>query len=87
MVRIEDDFQEQQSHALVECPVCGNTAIIKMLSAPRLNFGGVRETADPTHDVASPIGSTTSLQAASMEVARLVVANADDVGDQFAEEA
>lgn len=83
----EDDFQEQQSRALVECPVCGNTTISKMISAPRLNFGSGREAVEPVHEVASPVGAATSLQAAWLKVARLVVANTDDVGNHFAEEA
>ena len=35
----EDDFQSQLSRGLVECPMCGDTGIIKMLTAPRLNLG------------------------------------------------
>ncbi len=27
---------------LVECPVCGDTAIVKLLSAPRLNLGNAQ---------------------------------------------
>ncbi len=34
-----DDFESQRTRGLVECPVCGNKAIDKRLSAPRLNFG------------------------------------------------
>jgi hypothetical protein len=33
----EEDFQGQLGRGLVECPMCGDTAITKMLSAPRLN--------------------------------------------------
>ena len=35
----EDDFVSQQERGLIECPVCGNAAIAKRLSAPRLNLG------------------------------------------------
>ena len=34
----EDDYQSQRSRDLVECPVCGDNSILKMLSAPRLNL-------------------------------------------------
>jgi hypothetical protein len=83
----EADFQDQQGKGLVECPVCGNATIVKMLSAPRLNFGSEREAIQSSQEVASPVVSAQSLQAAWTAVARLVVANTDDVGHQFAEEA
>lgn len=35
----EDDFQGQLQRQLVLCPVCGDSAITKRLSAPRLNLG------------------------------------------------
>ena len=35
----EDDFQSQLQRQLVLCPVCGDSAITKRLSAPRLNLG------------------------------------------------
>ena len=36
----EDDFQMQLQRGLVECPMCADKAVVKMPSAPRLNFGG-----------------------------------------------
>ena len=35
----EDDFQNQLERGLIECPVCADSSIQKMPSAPRLNFG------------------------------------------------
>jgi hypothetical protein len=35
----EDDFQNQLSRSLVQCPMCGNAEITKKLSAPRFNLG------------------------------------------------
>ncbi len=83
----EDDFASQRDRGLVECPVCGDASITKRLSAPRLNLGGVRAEAPVTQEVAAPIGTEQTLQAAWMAVARRIVANTDDVGDRFAEEA
>ena len=83
----EADFQDQLKMGLVECPVCGNANIVKMLSAPRLNFGSARDAIQPTQEVASSVVTVQSLQAAWTAMARLVVANTDDVGEQFAEEA
>ena len=36
----EEDFQSQLARGLVECPMCADKAVVKMPSAPRLNFGG-----------------------------------------------
>ena len=44
----EAAFQDQHARGLVECPVCGDTAIEKMLSAPRLNLGAAQaDTSSP----------------------------------------
>lgn len=37
----ENDFQAQLGRGMVQCPMCGDAAITKRLSAPRLNFGAV----------------------------------------------
>jgi hypothetical protein len=79
----EDDFQDQLGRGLVECPLCGDTAIVKMLSAPRLNLGAVRE--EPKQEVMAAPDAT--LQAAWMKMVRHVMASTEDVGERFAEEA
>ena len=83
----EDDFQSQLARGLVECPMCGDTAITKMLSAPRLNLGSGKEPAPVAsrQDVASP--GNRAMQAAWMKMAREIMANTEDVGERFAEEA
>lgn len=35
----EQDFQDQLARGLLECPVCGERAVSKRLSAPRINLG------------------------------------------------
>lgn len=88
----EDDFQSQLARKLVECPMCGDTAVGKKLSAPRLNFGAAAPAATPTptpsstREVAS-LPSDPQLQAAWLKVVRHVMENTEDVGTQFAEEA
>ena len=87
----EDDFASQLARDLVACPLCGDTHITKKLSAPRLNLGHGREAPEPARqEVATvPPGSASdgSLQAAWMALARRVLANTEDVGARFAEEA
>src|SRR5690349_5791625 len=80
----EDDFQGQLARGLVECPMCANTAVTKMLSAPRLNLGAAPP-AEPRQEVMSMPGN--ELQAAWLKMVRHVMANTDDVGERFAEEA
>ena len=39
----EEDYQSQLKRGLVECPLCGDANITKMLSAPRINLGKTRD--------------------------------------------
>src|SRR5689334_22767804 len=77
----EDDFQGQLARGLVECPLCGDREVGKLPTAPRLNLGAKQEkqevmaTADP------------SLQAEWLKMMRHVMAQTEDVGERFAEEA
>lgn len=78
----EEDFESQRQRELVECPICGDKAVVKGLSAPRLNLGAGKA---PTSAVAqtapdSPAGRW-------MRAMREVMTNTEDVGERFAEEA
>lgn len=79
----EDDFQSQLARGLVECPLCGDTAVSKKLSAPRLNLGASQP--ESRQEVISM--PDASLQAAWLKMVRHVMAHTDDVGERFAEEA
>ena len=96
----EDDYQSQRSSDLVQCPVCGDSNIQKLLSAPRLNL--LTSRLDPlSHQEPSssnepvPISSsqavaepdTAQAQAAWLQMVQHVIANTEDVGEGFAEEA
>ena len=84
----EDDFLAQQQRGLVSCPMCGDSAVTKKLSAPRLNLGSSRATDETKQDVvATSEPSARELQAAWLAMARRVLANTEDVGERFAEEA
>lgn len=82
----EDEFQSQLQRGLVECPMCGDTAITKLPSAPRLNLGAQPrpEPAARQDVVATP---DAAMQAAWLKMVRHVMANTEDVGERFAEEA
>ena len=95
----EDDYQSQRSRDLVECPVCGDNTILKMLSAPRLNLLTSRLHATPIQApedagevpvAATPeagLPATLESQAAWLHMVQHVIANTEDVGQGFAEEA
>jgi 8-oxo-dGTP pyrophosphatase MutT (NUDIX family) len=59
----EDDFLDQQARQLVACPLCSDTAVSKMLSAPRLNLGRGSEP-PATPDSARPAADGRGDQAA-----------------------
>lgn len=107
----EDDFQNQLSRSLIECPLCNNKTITKMLSAPRLNFGVAPPKVPPASQPSLGAASSatyaglnsgdsaaaasaavipapeSALQTAWLQMVRHVVANTENVGDKFAEEA
>ena len=90
----EEDFQGQLGRGMVECPLCGDKEITKMLSAPRLNLGSARS--EPLSSSAMgapgavaqmPEPAPENLQAAWINLVRHVMSNTEDVGKRFAEEA
>lgn len=85
----EDDFQSQCERGLVECPLCGDKAVSKLPTAPRLNVSKAREPslapATTTSSLATPEAMT--MQSMWLRAVQHVMANTDDVGERFAEEA
>lgn len=80
----EDDFQGQLARGLVECPICGESEVAKMPSAPRLNFGAAQPDTSRREVAMTP---DASLQAEWMQMVRKVMAETEDVGERFADEA
>jgi len=86
----EDDFQSQLARRLLTCPLCGDTGVAKLPSAPRLNLGGGSADAPPAPapvQEAAPPSERAQLQAAWLRMARRIMAETEDVGRRFAEEA
>jgi hypothetical protein len=81
----EDDFVQQHERGLVECPLCGDKAIGRLPSAPRLNFGASAPAAPPPASKAEPQAAT--LQSLWVEAVKHVMERTEDVGDRFPEEA
>lgn len=79
----EDDFLSQEGRGLVQCPVCADGQVIRLPSAPRLNVSGLR--AEPA---ATPAPDPqTALQSQWLRAVRHMIANTEDVGERFPEEA
>ena len=76
----DEDYASQKERGLVECPLCGDTAIARLPSAPRLNVSKLREV------VAMP-DAMSQQQSHWMRAVRHLMANTEDVGERFPEEA
>lgn len=76
-------FETQVAGGLVDCPMCGDRAIERLPSAPRLNTLALRE------PVAAPAAADagTQLQNLWMRAVRHVIDSTEDVGERFPEEA
>ena len=98
-----DDLASQQARGLLACPICGSAKVQKMLSAPRLNLLSAKERAEVQPAAAAPsAGASTDATADTAahtqamvaphhaklrEMIREIVANTEDVGQNFPEEA
>lgn len=86
----EADFLAQQERQLVSCPICADTGVAKLPSAPRLNLGAAPDAdAQAKPGEGRPVASlpAPALQAAWLQMVRRVLAETEDVGGRFAEEA
>lgn len=89
----EEDFANQLERGLVSCPLCGDQRIEKKLSAPRLNLRGGKDAPVPSSQPAVAMSNhpayaeLAQLQARMLKAMREIVANTEDVGERFAEQA
>ena len=96
------DFESQQTRHLLSCPICSTTQIARMPSAPRIHTlrGQSEQQLDVNSratSAAEPLpnrgGATVAvndvkaIQAHLLHAVRQVLANTEDVGVKFAEEA
>ena len=64
----DDDFLAQNGRQLIACPLCADSVIVRLPSAPRLNLSGARE-AQPQ---AEPSDAAATLQSKWLEMVRHV---------------
>ena len=90
------DYDSQHERGLITCPLCGNSTIVKKLSAPRLNVSGLRTSSSAQHEpnaVTDPGRAEThsaipaAVQAELIKQFRHMVKQTENVGEQFADEA
>ena len=84
------DFERQQQATELNCPLCGNTTVNKGLHAPYVNTGSAPQL--PHGDKPAHASTTVPDQYVNIgaEVNRMIehlIANTEDVGNEFPEEA
>lgn len=80
--RNNEDFETQQKRGFVECPVCGSHRVEKALMAPAVSTGRKKE------KMALALNATQAKAMAELKaLTEKIRANAENVGDRFAEEA
>jgi hypothetical protein len=86
------DFAAQKKRGLLSCPTCGDSAIEKGLSAPRLNMGAQ----EPKNQLPAPVQKTPDMEGkdpfavAQILYSRMldeILTKSEDVGARFPEEA
>ncbi len=80
----EDDFMDQNGRSMIECPLCADRVVVRMPAAPRLNLSGARAPRAAGDDYPQ---QPVDLQAKWLATVRHLMANTEDVGNRFAEEA
>ena len=92
-------YETQVKRSLVDCPVCGSTKVEKAIMAPRIVSKKGREASLPVAAPAAPadvdapestplmMAQERELRAKLKELRDHVVKNADNVGEQFPNEA
>jgi hypothetical protein len=93
----EEDFSRQSSQGLLDCPLCGDARIERLPSAPRLSLSQARapqETAPgvgadkaPVAGAPQALQALQALQTAWLRAVDHLVANTEDVGERFSDEA
>jgi hypothetical protein len=78
----DEDEASQRDRGLLACPLCGNSDVQRLPSAPRLNLG-----AAPPAEAKVALPAPDDLQALWLRAVQHVMQHTEDVGGRFAEEA
>lgn len=81
-------FDEQAGRGLVSCSVCGSPKVEKQLMAPGIPVKSNKKDSSPQKMMAGPVDPRLQMMLDMVrDMRKQVEANADYVGDKFAEEA
>jgi hypothetical protein len=80
----EEDFVSQSERSIVACPLCGDTKVVRLPTAPRLN---VSRHAAVESTAPRETRTEMTLQSQWLRAVRQVMNSTEDVGERFPEEA
>ena len=81
------DFERQQQSVLLSCPTCGSNQINKTLHAPYVNTGGARQASQGEPRAPDGVEQYANVADHVSQLIEHLIANTQDVGDAFPEEA
>jgi hypothetical protein len=79
------DFEQQQQSKLLSCPVCGSDRVSKGMHAPYVNTGSSPK--PPERTVKDGVEQYANVGDELAQLIEHLIANTEDVGDTFPEEA
>jgi hypothetical protein len=82
-----EDFEHQRQSALLSCPACSSIEISKGLHAPYVNVGSAPKIVERKLDAKPEAGVYAKAADGLLRLVEHVIANTEDVGDAFPEEA
>ncbi|HOL65006.1 MAG TPA: DUF1178 family protein [Accumulibacter sp.] len=82
-----EDFASQRERDLIACPICASTEIRRVPSAIHLSRTAGNMTAPGKHPALSSSEEAAAALAAYQRMTTVLLANCEDVGHRFAEEA
>ncbi len=81
------DFERQQQSTLLSCPTCGSNQINKTLHASYVNTGGAHLPSQGEHRANDGVEQYANIADHVSQLIEHLIANTQDVGDAFPEEA
>ena len=81
------EFEQQQQSTLLSCPVCGSNHVDKALHAPYVNTGSADKPSQRRHQAKNVTEQYANIGDAVSQLIEYLIANTEDVGNAFPEEA
>jgi hypothetical protein len=81
------EFERQQQSTLLSCPVCGGNQVNKELHAPYVNTGGAQKPSQRERHAQNGAEQYANIGDEVSQLVEHLIANTEDVGDAFPEEA